>query len=63
MSIIDRSIPTTAESDKDRVADEADMIAEAEVSLLAGLAVSHQRFRTWSKDLLENLDRPHAPPI
>jgi hypothetical protein len=58
MAIIDRSIPTMDESDNGSVADEADMIAEAEASLLAGRAVSHQQFRRWSRDLLENRDRP-----
>ena len=63
MAIIDRSNPTMDDSDNDGVADEADMIAEAEASLRAGRAVSHRRFRNWSKSLLENLDRPQAPPI
>jgi hypothetical protein len=63
MTIVDRSTPTTDETDSRRMADEAHMIAEAEASLLAGRGVSQQQFRTWSETLLENLDRPNSPPI
>jgi len=38
----------------DRVAREADMIADAEASIVAGDVISHDQFRVWSDNLLTN---------
>jgi predicted phosphodiesterase len=46
----------------DRVAREADMIADAEASILAGDVISHDQFRIWSDNLLTNPYQSHPPP-
>jgi hypothetical protein len=45
------------------VAREADMIAEAEASVLAGDIINHDIFRAWSETLLANPDQSHPPPL
>jgi hypothetical protein len=46
----------------DRVAREAEMIADAEASILAGDVISDDQFRVWSDNLLANRYQSHPPP-
>ncbi len=52
------------EADKtDRIAREAELIAEAEAGVLAGDIISHDQFRVWSENLLAHPDQSHPPPL
>ena len=65
MGIVNPLLHTHVESEADRtrrIAHEAQMIAEAEASMLAGDTITHDQFRAWSESLLANPEQPHPPP-